>query len=122
MASPWRYRLGLNFIMNACENGTGHGVFASLPGALPWSFCWSSSGADMWRVTISQSVRLFFLDTALLGYCVHLASTDVVTSNSGGSQEIIVRPGLAVTTRCLRLRVPAGLILGPCQCRPARWY
>ena len=92
--------------------------FASLPGALSMVILLaSSSGADMRRVTISQSVRLFFLIAALPVVIVFISpATDVVTATPVAASvfEIIVLVLASVVTGLLfeRLRVPAGLILG----------
>jgi membrane AbrB-like protein len=92
--------------------------FASLPGALSMVILLaSSSGADMRRVTISQSVRLFFLIAALpVVILVISPSTDVVTATPEASSvfEIIVLVLASAVAGLLfeRLRVPAGLILG----------
>ena len=92
--------------------------FASLPGALSMVILLaSSSGADMRRVTISQSVRLFFLIAALPVVIVFISpATDVVTATPVAASvfEIIVLVLASAVTGLLfeRLRVPAGLILG----------
>lgn len=92
--------------------------FASLPGALSMVILLaSSSGADMRRVTISQSVRLFFLIAALPVVIVFISpATDVMTATPVAASvfEIIILVLASAVTGLLfeRLRVPAGLILG----------
>ena len=92
--------------------------FASLPGALSMVILLaSSSGADMRRVTISQSVRLFFLIAALPVVIVFIspAAHAVPAMPVAASVfEIIILVLASAVTGLLfeRLRVPAGLILG----------
>jgi membrane AbrB-like protein len=92
--------------------------FASLPGALSMVILLaSSSGADMRRVTISQSVRLFFLIAALPVVIVFISpAADVASATPVAASvfEIIVLVLASAVTGLLfeRLRIPAGLILG----------
>jgi uncharacterized protein len=92
--------------------------FASLPGALSMVILLaSSSGADMRRVTISQSVRLFFLIAALPVVIVFISPVaDVASATPVAASvfEIIVLVLASAVTGLLfeRLRIPAGLILG----------
>jgi membrane AbrB-like protein len=92
--------------------------FASLPGALSMVILLaSSSKADMRRVTISQSVRLFFLIAALPVVIVFISpASDVATATPVAASvfEIILLVLASAVTGLLfeRFRVPAGLILG----------
>ena len=92
--------------------------FASLPGALSMVILLaSSSGADMRRVTISQSVRLFFLIAALPMVIAFISpATDLAAATpvAGNIFEIVVLVLASAVTGLLfeRFRVPAGLILG----------
>jgi membrane AbrB-like protein len=92
--------------------------FSSLPGALSMVILLAgSSGADMQRVTISQSVRLFFLIAALPVVIVFFSpAVDAAkaTPVAGNVFEIIVLVLASAVTGLLfeRFRVPAGLILG----------
>lgn len=92
--------------------------FASLPGALSMVILLAStSGADMRRVTISQSVRLFFLIAALPVVILFIAPAHelaVATPAIASLFEIVVLVLASAVTGLLfeRLRVPAGLILG----------
>ncbi len=92
--------------------------FASLPGALSMVILLaSSSGADMRRVTISQSVRLFFLIAALPVVIVFISPPHdlaVTTPVIASLFEIVVLVLASAVTGLFfeRLRVPAGLILG----------
>ncbi len=93
-------------------------LFASLPGALSLVLLLASeTGADMRRVAIAQCIRLFFLVAALpaviqalsppeaaavqpvIGDWVHMALLLLVATAAGVGLE--------------KLRIPAGLILGP---------
>jgi membrane AbrB-like protein len=92
--------------------------FASLPGALSMVILLaSSSKADMRRVTISQSVRLFLLIAALPVAIVFISpDADIVTATPVAASvfEIIVLVVASAIAGLLfeHLRVPAGLILG----------
>ncbi len=97
---------------------TATAYFASLPGALSMVILLAStSGADMRRVTISQSVRLFFLIAALpvvILFISPAAHAVTATPVAGSVFEIIILVLAAAVTGLLfeRFRVPAGLILG----------
>lgn len=97
---------------------TATAYFASLPGALSMVILLaSSSKADMRRVTISQSVRLFFLIAALplvILFISPAAHAVTATPVAASVFEIIILVLAAAVTGLLfeRLRVPAGLILG----------
>ena len=94
-------------------------LFASLPGALSLVMLLASeTKADMRRVTISQCIRLFFLVAALPLVITALSPQSAVhgvQATIGGFWQVIATvvissgAGLALE----RLRVPAGLILGP---------
>lgn len=97
---------------------TATAYFASLPGALSMVILLASnSRADMRRVTISQSVRLFFLIAALPVVILFIAPPHelaVATPVIASLFEIVVLVLASAITGLLfeRLRVPAGLILG----------
>ncbi len=94
-------------------------LFASLPGALSLVLALASeTKADMRKVTIAQCIRLFFLIAALPAVIVWLSppeGTALPAPAIGSISEIAVlvilsaAAGLALE----RLKVPAGLILGP---------
>jgi uncharacterized protein len=94
-------------------------LFASLPGALSLVILLATaSGADMRRVTIAQCVRLFFLIAALpaiitLVSPLHDQGLPVV--QMGRAMEIValVVASSAAGLLLERLKIPAGLILGP---------
>ncbi len=94
-------------------------LFASLPGALSLVLLLASeTHADMRRVSIAQCIRLFFLIAALPALIVYLSPSDAAVNAApqiGGLLEIAVLVILAVASGLVleRLRVPAGLILGP---------
>ena len=93
-------------------------LFASLPGALSLVILLASeTGADMRRVSIAQCIRLFFLIAALPALISWLSPQEIypVTSEAGGLADIGLVVVLASAAGLLleRLRVPAGLILGP---------
>lgn len=97
-------------------------LFASLPGALALVLLLASaSPADMRRVSIAQCIRLFFL-VAALPAVITLMSPDKMAPSGQASigsavDVLIVVAGSVVAGLTLeRLRVPAGLILGPTLC------
>ena len=94
-------------------------LFASLPGALSLVVLLASeTRADMRRVTIAQSIRLFFL-IAVLPALITLMSPaaavgqTVVQVGSLWQLVLLVAAATAAGLGLERLRVPAGLILGP---------
>jgi uncharacterized protein len=93
-------------------------LFASLPGALSLVLLLAAeSGADMRRVTIAQSIRLFFLVAALPTVIVWLsppASAVPQLAVIGGAFDVALLVVLATAAGVALewLRVPAGLILG----------
>lgn len=94
-------------------------LFASLPGALSLVLALASeTRADMRRVTIAQCIRLFFLIAALPAFILWLSPADhavEATPVIGSVYDIGLLIVLATAAAVLleKLRVPAGLILGP---------
>ena len=94
-------------------------LFASLPGALSLVILLAgSSGADMRRVTIAQSIRLFFLIAALpalIKYISpqHVSGNSVAVMGSAWEIAVLVVASAAAGLLFARLKIPAGLILGP---------
>ena len=94
-------------------------LFASLPGALSLVLLLASeTKADMRRVTIAQCIRLFFLVAALplviTALSPHIAAPEAQGSFGGLGQIIVaIVASTAAGLALERLRVPAGLILGP---------
>jgi uncharacterized protein len=94
-------------------------LFASLPGALSLVILLATnSGADMRRVTIAQCVRLFFLIAALPAVITFMspapphAFTEAAMGNPLEIILLVVASGVAGLLFD-RLKIPAGLILGP---------
>lgn len=93
-------------------------LFASLPGALSLVILLaSSSGADMRRVTVSQSVRLFFLIAALPAIIVFLSPTGAAAVSTVPITNVFEILMLVVAATIAGLlfawiKVPAGLIVG----------
>jgi membrane AbrB-like protein len=94
-------------------------LFASLPGALSLVLLLASTTtADMRRITIAQCIRLFFLVAALPSVIAWLSPPEPIHSGVGviGSLAdiaiLIVVSSLAGVV-LEKLRVPAGLMLGP---------
>jgi uncharacterized protein len=93
-------------------------LFASLPGALSLVLLLATeTGADMRRVTISQSIRLIFLIAALPAVIVWLSPpADAMPKLAviGGAFDLglLVVLASAAGVALEWLRVPAGLILG----------
>ena len=94
-------------------------LFASLPGALSLVLLLASATtADMRRVTIAQCIRLFFL-VAVLPSLIRLLSPAEVfhvpppVIGSAGELALLVAVSAAAGFGLERLRVPAGLMLGP---------
>jgi membrane AbrB-like protein len=93
-------------------------LFASLPGALSLVILLaSSSGADMRRVTIAQTVRLFFLIAALPAVIVFISPGSVVATSMAPITNIyeillLVVASIAAGLLFAWVKIPAGLILG----------
>lgn len=94
-------------------------LFASLPGALSLVLALASeTKADMRKVTIAQCIRLFFLIAALPAFILWLTppeSAGPAVPVIGGFFEIagLVALSAAAGLGLERLKVPAGLIMGP---------
>jgi uncharacterized protein len=94
-------------------------LFASLPGALSLVLLLASNtNADMRRVTIAQCIRLFFLVGALPTVILWLSPPELFhapPTTIGGLRDlsILIAVSTAVGFGLDRLRVPAGLMLGP---------
>lgn len=93
-------------------------LFASLPGALSLVILLASeTRADMRRVAIAQCIRLFFLIAVLPAVIVRLTPPEMTAPPAaiGGVFEmaLLVAGATAAGIGLERLRVPAGLFLGP---------
>jgi uncharacterized protein len=93
-------------------------LFASIPGALSIVILLAGeTKADMRRVVIAQCIRLFFLIAALPALIVQLTPPEAGTAPAeiGGLFDVALLVGVATAAGVLleRLRVPAGLFLGP---------
>ena len=94
-------------------------LFASLPGALSLVLLLASTTtADMRRVTIAQCIRLFFLVAALPSVIAWLSPPEPVHTGVGVIGSVTDIAILVVVSSLAgfaleRLRVPAGLMLGP---------
>lgn len=94
-------------------------LFASLPGALSLVLLLASAtSADMRRVTIAQCIRLFFLVGALPSLILWLSPADALHTvqpviGSVFDMGVLIVVSTAAGLLLDRLRVPAGLILGP---------
>jgi membrane AbrB-like protein len=94
-------------------------LFASLPGALSLVLLLASTtNADMRRVTIAQCIRLFFLVAALPSVIAWLSPPEPLHANqavigSGLELAIVVAVSSVAGYALERLKVPAGLMLGP---------
>jgi uncharacterized protein len=94
-------------------------LFASLPGALSLVLALASeTKADMRKVTIAQCIRLFFLIAALPAVILWLSPTEGAAPPApviGSLFEIALLISLSAAAGfgLERLRVPAGLIMGP---------
>ena len=96
---------------------TADALFSSLPGALGLVVALADAAkADMRRVIIAQSIRLFFLVAALPLLINNLSSQrapQAVFANPVWRDIVlIVAASAAVALACERLRVPAGLFVG----------
>jgi len=92
-------------------------LFASLPGALALVLMLADAArADMRRVTISQSIRLFFLVAALPAIIESISPPHVLVvlppTGSVLAVTILVVASAAAGLILEKLKVPAGLILG----------
>jgi membrane AbrB-like protein len=93
-------------------------LFASLPGALGLVVLLAAeTRADMRRVTIAQSIRLFLLVVALPFVITNLsrpaAAAAPLVISSLPQLFILLGSGTVAGLALDRLKVPAGLILGP---------
>lgn len=94
-------------------------LFASLPGALALVLLLASTTkADMRRVTIAQCIRLFFLVAALPSIILWLSPEDILhhpppVMTSLKDILVVIAVSAAAGFGLERLRVPAGLMLGP---------
>ena len=111
-ASVWYY-------VKYCKWDGATALFASLPGALSLVLLLASATkADMRRVTIAQCVRLFFLVAALPSFIVWMSPGEAHHGGAaviGGIADIfiVVAVSAAAGFGLERLKVPAGLMLGP---------
>jgi membrane AbrB-like protein len=92
-------------------------LFASLPGALSLVLLLASeTGADMRRVSVAQSIRLFFLVAALPTLITGLSPPAHPTSVAAAALDwrfaILVAAAILASLGLERLKVPAGLMLG----------
>ena len=96
---------------------TADALFSSLPGALGLVVALADAAkADMRRVIIAQSIRLFFLVAALPLLINSLSSqrtpAAVLANPVWWEIALVVAASAAVAFGCERLRVPAGLFVG----------
>ena len=93
-------------------------LFASLPGALSLVILLAgSTGADMRRVTVAQSVRVFFLIAALpvvIEYISPVSTVAISTATITDFYELLLLVAASAAAGLLfaRLKIPAGLLLG----------
>ncbi|MGE4250066.1 MAG: AbrB family transcriptional regulator [Parvibaculaceae bacterium] len=92
-------------------------LFSSLPGALGLVVALADEAkADMRRVIIAQSIRLFFLVAALPliinSLSTHQPPGTVAANPVWWEITLVVAASAAVALLCERLRVPAGLFVG----------
>jgi len=109
---------GMQFYMRLRQRDAATALFASLPGALSLVLLLADEAkADMRRVAISQCIRLFFLIAALPALIALLspAAAAAPQQTIGGISGIAVMVMLSSLAGLLfeRLKVPAGLLLGP---------
>ncbi len=94
-------------------------LYASVPGALALVLLLASgTKADMRRVTIAQCIRLFLLVAALPVVIAWMSPVPALSGEAkviGGIADLALLIGLSVAAALAlhRLKVPAGLILGP---------
>jgi hypothetical protein len=94
-------------------------LFASLPGALSLVLALATATrADMRRVTIAQCIRLFFLIAALPAFILWLSPPEATIAaapviGSLGGIALMVILSVVAGFGLERLRVPAGIIVGP---------
>lgn len=94
-------------------------LFASLPGALSLVLLLAGEAkADMRRVTIAQCIRLFFLVAALPGLIRLISPGEPAhgtTHEIGTLREVALLVGASTAAGLLmeKLRIPAGLMMGP---------
>ncbi|MGQ0485242.1 MAG: AbrB family transcriptional regulator [Hyphomicrobiales bacterium] len=109
---------GMQFYMRVGKRDAATALFASLPGALSLVLLLADEAkADMRRVAISQCIRLFFLIAALPALIAWLSpgAGTAPQQTIGDFSGIVLLVVLASVAGFLfeRLKVPAGLLLGP---------
>ena len=110
---------GMQFYMRVRKRDAATALFASLPGALSLVLLLADEAkADMRRVAISQCIRLFFLIAALPALIAFLSPTaaaaapqQTIGDFSGIASLVVLASAAGLLFE--RLKVPAGLILGP---------
>jgi hypothetical protein len=109
---------GMQFYMRVRKRDAATALFASLPGALSLVLLLADeANADMRRVAIAQCIRLFFLVSALPALIALLspaapALQQQTIGNFSGIALLVVASS-AAGLLFERLKVPAGLLLGP---------